>query len=909
MKKALSVVLALLLVVSCFALIACNDTEVVTGVTLQGLQSTYVLGDEINYSNIKLVIEHSANGKEEFPLTSSGVSYEPIDTTEEGSFEFVASYGMYTAKMAYQVVAPAVEMIMTYTYSQGYTAYQSAIRSDKGDESGETVFANLDASKTVYTVGNDNGFVFLPLTIGITEEEEEITLKQVKTTSQVFLGETELTGDALAQYVTVANNVYYFTKEAADKIFRIDVKYNDKYMVGFSEAQKTISLTVKVVNGYNVYDARGLAVLDNLNNKAWGEIKENTKLSWDGGKTLAEFADVERVIIHNDIRVTRQDLPTAYFWTGEEGSAFVAAKGRTAEQYKDYLIGSLKEGENIEDWEGGSCAQRGLYTNNGICINGNFHTLSYESGLVYEGEGSEKTFTGVGEDGGIYLVNDFNDGEGCTDAFPEPHYSFVAFRDYNTTKTNAVVENVYMLGEMQTKAKGEMPAGLMAINSSLQDITVSNVIALNFFTTFELDYGANLSAADCKFYDNFSNMVYAYRSNRIDIANCQMKRAGGPIFIIDNANSDYCIPINVTIDKDSVLESWLTGSETWFVINNVPSSIVNSIIPLANGAANGKFIQAGDYTRINMQMAVIPSPGDLMTNQTPLQAEISIGNANGTTTKFSFNDWVFKAILTAGNSQAAGQLAPFIAGLKQAGLLQEGDGFAEFVALYDKLANVNEALSDIDGMIADITEYYDSLVGLANNGMPTPDLATAIEQAAATKASLQNYRNMMASVTDRTSPFYEVYQYGAQASKTFQIPVIMSGMLDVPAELASSNVYNNYAYIMNTSTWAYENPLFDSLKQGFIDVFNQQVQGAMATPGIDEATAQGAVMQEMIGQGVWAEGQSLDEASSAYATAMWNNNWANNTTDNLAVFVNPGAMGDFGQSTIQHFMLLLGANN
>ena len=656
MKKALVIILSLLFALSCVLLVACNET--VTSLEIEGAPEQVVRGSTIDYSTVYVVATfEDGTTSDPIPLTDRRVSFNQIDTSTTGSKTLTVTYGGKSTSKVITVIAGAVDVdtviVTEYNNTDGYNEYLDSI---KAQSNPELEFYNRDV---LYTVGTTNGYRFLPVVTALDESGEELPLDKVETTFKLFrkegASEVEITGSNLDIYLSsVEDNVYYFTPAAEHETFRLEVTLSDRYVVIDEEMSRTVEQTFRVVSGYNAYDVLGLSVLDNCNVKAWSSIKEH-KFPWDNGKKVSEFTDVEQVILHNNVTIKAEDLPAIYFWkegehAAKEGSVgYDDAKSRSPEGLRDYLTGSLKEIYLGEDWEHGDNHQRGLFVTSGIGLSGNFLKIDYEANVNKNGQR------------GLYIVHDFNQ----TDkdnlrTYPETHYSLISFRKEGIKATdngNFTVENVYFVGQTSKTEHDDIPAGLMMIASNVDELKVNNVIGAKWFCNLTLDGvdNAHLNISNSKMYDSFSQMVFSRRSVEINVTNSEMKRAGGPIMIIHTRTGSGDSSVTntvVNVDSTANMESWLTGNEMWFTINNLPASDIVPMFGVASMSDSAVNTHYNVDNKVNLIAVVIPNPGDVFDNQKTIKGTINVGEA-----VYSMDDAVFNSLLAVSEIASAGAQA------------------------------------------------------------------------------------------------------------------------------------------------------------------------------------------------------------------------------------------------------------
>lgn len=661
MKKIIAAFVAALLCLSCFALVACNTVPATAIAIKEGsLQTTVKNNEEVDYTTLVVIVTYSDGTTKELAYNATNVKYDPIDTSTTGVKLFTVTYLGLSAQQNITVEALDVDdnIVIGFENTYGYRAYLKNIaeQSNKEEE-----FVKKDNG---YAVGIDNGYKCVP--VATVDDGNQSTINEnIKTTFQLLQNGVALSDEDVAKYVSAKDNIYYFTENALDKEFTLKIILDESYETILGEGKNFITQDIRIVKGYNVHDELDLSVLDNLNNNSWADIKKAVR-PWNNGKTLVQFADVECVIIHNELTVTKDNLPSNYFWQkgemskGGNGISYADAEKRIPENYTDLLEGSIKETYLGEEWEEGQHQnQRGLYTNNGISLIGNYLKLTYASGLSESvNQDGEKIV--VAENGGIYVVCDFNMTTEQTHTYPESHTSFVATRRNTGEVVAPTIENVYFVGQTKKTDNITAPAGLMMMSTEVAESVLSNVIANQWFCNVEIDgdpsgFDTSVTMTDCKFYDSFSQMVYSWYGKQIDVVNCEFKRAGGPVFIIQSAteadNNSFGGTV-FNIDSTANMESWLTGAEMWFQINNLPSSNVSQLLGLSgNLDALGKNYKQeieGDngqkIARRNLIAVLIPSPSKVFDNQNTLLGEINIGGE--TKSVQGMNEGVFNSLLS-----------------------------------------------------------------------------------------------------------------------------------------------------------------------------------------------------------------------------------------------------------------------
>lgn len=860
MKRKVSLLLAVLLLVSAVcALAACSTSYVKIAIKEGTLQTTVEFGGEVDYTKLVIIATDSdgktaeINAYTDGALTS-GVKLDKIDTSTSGAKTFKVSYYGLTAQQVITVGDKQVDedtiTVISMENTAGYKAYlNNSVEQSNKDEQ----FVSLGKP---YMVGSANGYKCAPLVTYDDGEKTDVS-ENMKTVYKLYKkGETTpLSGDALTAVLRkVDNNIYYFTEDAEGKEFTLEISVDPQYEV-LEEDDVTVTQNIMVVSGYNVHDALDLSVMDNLNNKSWAAIKKTVR-DWNEGKTLAEYKDVERVILHKEITVKKSDLPTNYFWQEGEGKqgdgiSYADAYARTPSTYKDLLKGSLKETCLGEDWENGEHNnQRGLYTSNGIGLAGNYMTLTYDPGYTEIKDENGKTTKVTAEDGGIYIVCDFNMDAGNTKTYPEVHISMFAYRNHKDNTRTPVIENVYLTGKTNKTESGIgiVPAGLMMSNVNIDNATISNVVANRWFCNIETDgtvtadkAGTLVNVADCKFFDSFSQMIYILYGRGINITNCEMRGAGGPLVIVQTKGKDAPKYVTggsyVKIDDMSKMESWITGDEVWFQINNVPSATVTQLFALAGnvdttGTKFRKVVksdQDAETVYYNVIAVLIPAPSKLNDADVALEGKFDVVTDTATDA-YGTDEAVFNAILdlSSNASKAAtlcndlvsslgDQLGSNKATLEQAavgfGQLSAATAALQFAPLY-KCGN----LYAYGGLTDKGTFTFNNVKDIVTSGT---QLCNVMEQIANVLQSNIDTLNEAAKQYRAAGDTATAAQYEAQAAalkaKKDEAQAIYSGARALTTVTAQEDADWSAAWKANTQHFVgvYVRPNIDASKNNF----------------------------------------------------------------------------------------------
>ena len=423
----------------------------VKSLALENLKTEYVAGETFDPS-CNVVLTYSDNVTETRTQNGDGISYSSVDTSSVGDKTFTVTYKLVkngeilnTVTSTAQIAVTGAETLTMFSEPQIYIDY----RTNKGVTS-EHAFFDTSAP---YMAGDDNPLVLLPRA---TDADHE-TMTAVQTKASVELkdgqgGYTALDGEDLAAYVAIdgAKNYYDFTAAAVGKTFRITVVPAEIYEL---DATSGTSFTVEiaVVDGYNVYNAQGLAAFDNRTGSAWDDYKPTVTFPWDG-RALSAFAP-DAIVLHGNITVTAADLPPAFFW--HEGDPdFATVKSKLSDWYyenggvktslADCLEGSLREGDLFPGGNG-DVRQAALYEHIG-------------SGTVY---GNYMTVT-MGETLKVVYDRDMYDENSFSKGVTETHFSAFAFntKENAQTESHSEMRNVHLVGNTQ-RSENNGPQGIM----------------------------------------------------------------------------------------------------------------------------------------------------------------------------------------------------------------------------------------------------------------------------------------------------------------------------------------------------------------------------------------------------------------------------------------------------------------
>lgn len=407
-----------------------------------------------------------------------------------------------------------------------------------------------------FKVGDDNNFNVKPeLTIvdADTLLPAEVEWDHDFTISVTLDGQK--VGDEYFKVIDARKCDIKFTAAAVGKTFTVSVTPGG---IDASKAERfTKSVTVEVVDGYNVYDAKELGYFDTRTKDSTVDAPnmengEKWQCKWydfkkDNG--LDSELHPASLIFQTNIEVTTDDLPANYFYTKAEAQALNDAKA--AGSLVDYIY-------------------LYMFTENGdITVDGNYFSLDFSSIPLIMRENCKTT--GEGQ-----VV-------GHSAAFKSIAGGDVTF------------QNINMSGNARNATSDEdraLSGGLIFVKGAgSETFQARNIIATKFYITFfgeePFTENGNLTVFNLdqtKCYNNYNSFLYNWGS-KMDVSNSLFKGCGGPVTIQDHTSTSTYEEDNgmkvlgnapTTNFVDCVFDNYVAGQEAWFqqfgataLVNNI----------------------------------------------------------------------------------------------------------------------------------------------------------------------------------------------------------------------------------------------------------------------------------------------------------------------------------------------------
>lgn len=487
----------------------------------------------------------------------------------------------------------------------------------------------------IYKVGSYNKFYFKPTLKTQNETTYEVKdLTEFPMSAKVYMYDSdsnaykEITGEDYSKMISgydANKHSFQFTKDAENNRFKIEVYPSDPLSTEEQETVNTISFEFQVVDGYNVYNAQDLSAIDNTNiNGKWNDLKN--KWVSEGKANTDDLFNVSTstFILHNNISITRDDIPASQFWTASE-----VAGATDAEK----AVGTLKDSSSIRMSQNASIYNRELNADvnatnrETFTFEGNYFDISASDvPLIYrEGDdGSAKT-----EDGGVIKSH--------TALFVIYSSNALSVTDVQAKVTDSTYET-FEQAEQAIEAKAEFNNTSFTGNAGKSDSelvsggvnlikfekiigSVNNCLAQRWCIAFfnqkadknmKRDQFLTLTTNQTNAFDGYNSIFYNYGSS-INVKGCHFIGAGGPIFlnkiVTPKKNNDN--PTDIVVDQESVLESYVVGTEGWFVGHDATALMTQVTAQDALLNASGKTFckKDGTLTKTNLISILMSDKG------------------------------------------------------------------------------------------------------------------------------------------------------------------------------------------------------------------------------------------------------------------------------------------------------------
>ncbi len=552
--------------------------------------------------------------------SSSGTKELKITITENGrsvSYEFSVT-----------VTAPAPG-VSEFSLPESVVAYQTTITSSQAAQTNKTDKAFESAyfvnGTEEYLVGDDNPFKFVPRLKQVNIETGSLTeLTTYQTASKVYYNGSPLTESVSGNKKTFSyegtvmveenfmQNTFDFTSDAIGKSFKLSVLPSRDQFDYESSEFTAVEWTVKVVDGYNLTDAKELCLLEQPG-------AYSTRTYWNSIKAELGLTGVRpnSIILHQNTIVTKDSIPSEFYYTLPDSYDI---KYKYTD--KNGVEHSCKPEEVPADYGGGNLSRTFLWddeyalfeydmtSGSSFTIHGNFFDIdlsrmplvaafepygvtvpSYMSGTYYGQYMSKVSFLEVR---GI---------EGTTGAGDES-FTFNNF----AVKGNAAINQVLVDGSSNIKQGTDNPVfggGLIFVKTRYCTSDIVNIHAHACFIPFYSRNQTVVNYTNAKAYDSFQNALFVNSDSVNNLNNCYFKRAGGPLMILVESSEkvndvDVKLIPKVYANDNCELESLVTGNSQWFVTYGVTQNVAQlaALDPLLKGYFERTLLNGGQFNVI-----------------------------------------------------------------------------------------------------------------------------------------------------------------------------------------------------------------------------------------------------------------------------------------------------------------------
>ena len=762
-NKLLIVSILMMVLVLSLTFVACSTDATLTGVSLVegSIKTDYAVGESVSLASAKLNLTFSDGTNKQIAITESMFD-KKINTSEVGAKNYTITYEGFTVEITVKV-RDANFFIDSFTLPDFIKNYENVSKREETDESDFRVL------NQIYEVGNANAFLLKCKVIALDSiTAEPINIDLVKTTYKIAVSDAadgtykELTGENLANFVTVEDgHKYFFSEDAANKFVQLTVTIDtDTYFV---KEGTTTSRTIifKVIDkGYNVYNQHGLSVMnDSARPELWADIwgctvdasgnlqPTDNVLTLDAdNKPLYQYVgNIDWVILHGDITINADKLPADFFWNstsnykGFEGGISIADSIKTAKSaqnkfsntLKDFnLEGTLIDGDGYGKYysvlknETDSNNNKGLYSTTKVSVSGNYNAITVDKNRTESGRILK-----------VLINKDTADADKTDYQQISQWYLFKMFEplsangEYVEPATEFVLKNIALIGNGgRNEAVG--PQGVGMINSYAKQTTVDNVIGNGFYTNLTMDNyftdsetPQSMLLSNSKLYDTYNAMAMTWRG-AVTINNSMLKKSGGPLFVLmDSDNRDTCSK-NVSkpaviVDDKTEMEAFAMGTESWYTqLGKTVTDIfaqfktLDNSLKLISGKTLLTDITVGPETNgyMNVISVMIPtvgkSFGDSSFNYYKPAGKVNVGDES-----CDMEDETFRTITTFMETYKLGGTVIFKSGSAYALVWKDSTGAQIIIS--------PEMLVGCQGVI-DATKYW-TVMNLLTNGQQPSD--------------------------------------------------------------------------------------------------------------------------------------------------------------------------------------------
>ncbi len=429
---------------------------------------------------------------------------------------------------------------------------------------------NFRDGSSPYYVGDDNKFYFY-LNVVILDENYNIIEtdgRTERTTVNVYK-DGELLSDYSA-YVAFnpADNSYDFTEAAIGSTFTLEIRPEDPSRYDPSNPDIVKTHTVKVVDGYNVYEAWELNMMTNsshdITQECFGSENSVTQVAavdrFLATKGVSRPDRLASIVLHCNLDVGEEDLPSEYFYIDSKG----------VNQGLFDHVGLFRRDLRPEE--------------KSFSIYGNYFSVySYDVPCV--------TPKGVANNDDDYSSSDLFRIRLTSAAHDEiaTKKTKQAFRDYVVNIRDIATRDDDPNSNDQSASERHM-RGLVCYKVGETTINMTNVNIDAYMTSVIVEnMGSELNLNKVRFYNSWQGHLFLWSLNEhqqdrggeqevtwdyipnldVNIVDSSLSKNGGPVILAQAPHVNYAMERNcgvvVKADAASEISTYVTGQEAWFV--------------------------------------------------------------------------------------------------------------------------------------------------------------------------------------------------------------------------------------------------------------------------------------------------------------------------------------------------------
>lgn len=589
-------------VVACFSFVACGQEPEKIEVKEGTIQTTVEINSQLNLDSVVIRVTYKDKSFKDVAKNSE-MEFSNIDTSTVGDKTLTIKYLGLETSVTITVVASQETQVNVV----GFSKPQSLVNFENYRKEGTDENSFMIANKN-YVVGEQNAFVINPIITIMDENDQPDTIDFIECEYKIELYNSSDDSFAVVEdysdIVAISDDSYAFdfTANAVGNVYRISMQ------PALYEDLDPISFVVEVKEGYNVHNTKELSVLDNNpgTKSVWQEFKQ--------ANNIPENVETSSIILHNDMVLTMQDIPSDYYY--KEGDSDIT---------DDAMIGKLRTRKSIYTRDTKSGETFTLY--------GNYFQIDASQIELVPIEEMKATDPDTENFGHSAVFAAGGDNDNCP----------------TTLQGNVVIDTIKFMGNANRDEDTALAGGLLMVLSAANELTMTNVVARSFLTNLVATYmqsngnwEVTTKIESCKMYDSFSNMLYYYGVKNNFIKDSVLSGAGGPVMNLVHVNpgSNKTTKYTTMEMQNTVAEAFVNGSEAWFAYNgatkiatdllSTDTLISQTSKALSENLQSVASIQAKTFSQNGKANFVCMfAANDPLGNSYPIMGKITIKDKNG----------------------------------------------------------------------------------------------------------------------------------------------------------------------------------------------------------------------------------------------------------------------------------------